>query len=43
MTIEQPRPRFDWDRLLVAFGFTASAAYGILAVAHLLLHIAGGR
>lgn len=40
MSTHRPSPRFDWDRLLVALGFTASAAYGLLAVAHLLLQIA---
>lgn len=43
MTIHRPGPRFDWDRLLTVVGLTASAAYGILAVAHLLFYIAGGR
>ena len=42
MTIHRPSQRFDRDRLLTVVGLTASAGYGILAVVHLLLQIAGG-
>jgi len=43
VNVQRPSQRFDRDRLLTVVGLTASAGYGILAVALLVLQIAGGR
>lgn len=43
MSLQRPSQRFDRDRLLTVVGLTVSVGYGLLAVAHRLLQIAGGR
>lgn len=43
MTLQRPTQRFDRDRMLTVVGLSVSLGYGALAVAHLLLVIAGGR
>ena len=43
MNVQRPSQRFDRDRLLTVISLTVSAGYGLLAVAHLLLQIIGGR